>query len=118
MSSSVAGTTIAQLGLGALQIFELAAPFDVIAGRQLHLLARPRAARLGDIAAEIAAVHIDIDVGDELRVLGADASAVPASARHRATWPSGTMAPLMRRHQHLRGDRLRIVAQIARIAHD
>ena len=58
--------------LGALQIFELAAPGGVIAGRELHLRGH-RLLRVGDVAAEIAVAQIDIDVGGELRVLGADA---------------------------------------------
>jgi hypothetical protein len=58
-------------GVGALEIFELAAAFEAVAGRDLDLL-RQFALRVGDIAADVAVVHVNIDVIDQLRVLGAD----------------------------------------------
>ena len=60
-----------QARLGPLQVLELAAPLDVGAGRELHLV-RDRLPRLGDIAAEVAAGDVDEDVDRELAVLGAD----------------------------------------------
>ena len=76
-----------------MQIFELSTPFDVIAGRELHLLRHGRSG-VAHIAAEIAAREIDIDVSDELRVLGADPRRTlgPGDV---AAWPSGIMALLM-----------------------
>ena len=82
----------AQLGRRALQIFELPAPFDVIAGRQFHLLG-DGARGVGHIAAEIAALQIDIDIGDELRVLGADAG---RPLRHRDARDLAQAAPWRR----------------------
>ena len=61
-----------QAGFGALEVFELAAPDQVGAGRELHLLGH-RLLRVGDVAAEVAVADVDEDVGGELGVLGADA---------------------------------------------
>ena len=58
--------------LGALQIFELAAPGGVITRRKLHLTCN-RLLRVGHIAAEVAVAQIDIEVSHELRILCADA---------------------------------------------
>ena len=61
-----------ELGFGALKILELPTPLDVITGRHLDLL-RHLARRLRDVAAEVASLEIDVDVGDGLRVFRANA---------------------------------------------
>ena len=101
--------------LGTLQILELAAPGRVVARRELHL-ACYRLLRVGDIAADIAVAKIDIDVGGELRILGADAGWPLREAhlgdlaeRHRAAVRQG-------RDQHLAGDGLGVAAVVAGIA--
>src|SRR5207302_5533457 len=53
------------------QILELAAPFEPVTGRNLYLT-RNRLLRLGDIATDVAVVHVDVEVVHELRVFGAD----------------------------------------------
>ena len=105
-----------ELGVGPLQVFELTTPLDVVPRWQLDLLAH-RACCVGDIPAEIAALEIDIDVSDELRVLRADAgwSLGDANARHL---PKRHHGAAHGRHEHVAGDCLRIVAQITRVAND
>ena len=58
--------------LGALEIFELTAPGDVVARRELNL-ARHRLTRLGNVAAEVPVAQVDEDVERELSVLGTNA---------------------------------------------
>ena len=88
----------------------------MIAGRELHLL-RHGARGVAHIAAEIAAREIDIDVSDELRVLGADRRRTlgHGDAGHLAEWDHGAAHG---RHQHLAGDGRRIVTKIPRVAQD
>ena len=64
---------------------------------------------VGDIAAEVAALHIDIDVDGQLRVLGADASAGPGQCGPRRPVRAGSVPPSGQRNQNLACDRLRIV---------
>ena len=47
--------------LGALQVLELAAPGDVVARREAHLFG-DRLLRVGDVAADVAAAEVDVDV--------------------------------------------------------
>src|SRR6202040_152816 len=96
-----------ELRLGALEILELAAPFEAVTGWDPDLL-RQCALRVGDIAADVAVVHVDIDVIHELGVLGADHRR-PLGDPYRGDlteWHRGSTRGL---DQHLRGDRLWIV---------
>src|SRR5258708_29825499 len=57
--------------LGSLQIFELPTPFDVIARRKFDLLAHCPLG-IADISAEIATLHVDVNIVHQLRIFGAD----------------------------------------------
>ena len=76
-----------------LQVLELAAPSDPVAGREAHLFGHG-AARVGDVAADVAIPEIDEDVDGELGVLGAECSPGPASD---GRWPPGRAARRRRR---------------------
>ena len=74
-----------------------------------------RLSRIGNVATEITIADVDEDVRGELGVLGADTGRTlrqldvsDLAERHRAA--------VRQRHQNVLGDRLRIRAQIARIA--
>ena len=66
-----------QARLGPLQVLELAAPLDVGARRELHLVG-DRLPGLGDVAPEVASRDVDEDVDRELPVLRADRGRRPA----------------------------------------
>ena len=66
------------------------------------------ALRVGDVAGDIAVVHVDIDVIDELGVLGADHRR-PLGEVHRSHLAERDCGPHAGLDQHLPGDRLRIV---------
>src|ERR1700730_7691941 len=61
-----------QPSFGALQIFELAAPSDVMPGRKLDLCG-DGLLRVRHVAAKITVAQIDENVGSKLGVFGADA---------------------------------------------
>ena len=113
MISSVTGTTIFSRAVGALQIFELAAPHDVSSRAETATLACTACLRLGDVAAEIAVADVDKDVDRELPVLGADRGRA-ARERDLGDLAERHRAAARHRHQHVAGDRLRIAAQVAR----
>jgi hypothetical protein len=71
MINSVTGTTTFRRHR-ALQIFELAAPGDVVARRELHVGGNCFA-RIGYIAAEVPVANVNEDVHDELAVFGTNA---------------------------------------------
>ena len=102
-----------QAGLGAFQVFELAAPRDVGAGRKLDLRGH-RFLRVGDIAANIAVAEIDEDIDRELCVLGADAGGTLGKV-HLGDLTERHRAAVARRDQHLGRNRLRIAAVVARV---
>ena len=104
-----------QPGLGAFEIFELAAPHEIGAGRHLHLLVRPPSAHRRRS-------RRDRGRGCRRRCRSRAWRSRcgcwwrPGVSLMSATSPSGTVPPFGKRHQHVLGDRLRIGAQIARIA--
>src|ERR1700735_3970386 len=65
------GNDNSQPRFGTLQIFELATPGDVIAGRKLYARGHGLL-RIGDVAAQVTVADVDKDVRRELAVLGAD----------------------------------------------
>ena len=74
-----------------------------------------RLLRVGDVAAEIAVAEIDVDVDGELGVLGADGGR-PLRQAHLGDLAERHGAAVGDRDQHLGRDRLRIAAEVARIA--
>src|SRR5262249_390344 len=101
-------------GLGTLQIFELAAPGDVIAGRKLDLRG-DHSLRVSNIAAEVPVTEIDIDVAGELRVLGAN-DRRPRRKTYLCHLSQRDSAAAVQRDENLGCDRLRIAAIVPRIA--
>src|SRR5262249_35329647 len=101
--------------LGALQVFELAAPDEIRARRQPDLLGH-RLLRVGDVTAEVAIANVDKDVGRKPRILCADAgcSLGQTNVGYLAE-RDGPDAP-GQPDQHILGDRLWVRAQVARIA--
>src|SRR6185295_20144156 len=61
-----------QASFSALEVFELAAPDQVSAGRELHLFSH-RLLRCGDITTEVAITDVDEDIGRQFCILGANA---------------------------------------------
>ena len=100
--------------LGPFEIFELTAPGDAEARGQLDAL-RDRVLGVANVAAEVAPDRIDEDVDRELAILGPDrgGATLALDACDLAERQAGAGR---RRDLDLARDRLRIGAQVARIA--
>jgi hypothetical protein len=101
---------------GAFEIFILAAPLNAIALGQLHL-GLDSFARGIDIAAQVAAIEINIDIVHRLGILCADRRRAFADA-HRSDLAERNGGAARRGHKHILSNGLGIVAVRLRIADD
>ena len=98
-----------------LHVLVLPAPGDEVAGREFHMLGHGFLGRL-DITSQVAFPGVQIDVGGKHRVFGADAGGAGPRLNVRQ-FPQRHLGTRWRVHEDLRADPVRIVAQLAWIAH-